>query len=66
MDKDPATEKTAFRAGRMAGLLGHRKCPYADTNRAKAMSWRCGWIDGDAERLSQRATANERAALGTI
>ena len=66
MDGESVSNKTAFRAGRMAALFGHRICPYTDTNRAKVLSWRCGWIDGEAERLLQaKAKVNPLKMPGT-
>ena len=59
MDNEAVSDKTAFIAGRIAALIGRKTCPYSDKERSKALSWRCGWVEGEAERLLQ-ARRNER------
>ena len=53
MNQEQTVDETAFRAGRIAALIGRKHCPYAPVERIKLFSWRRGWAEGEVERLLQ-------------
>ena len=53
MGRDQTVDDTAFRAGKIAALIGRKLCPYAAVDKNKIISWRRGWAEGEVQRLLQ-------------